>query len=81
CFNKYFFVLLEINDLRYEKNIYIDIQKSVETKSYVVSVDEKEQGLRAALNYGHTFGHVIENITNYKTYLHGEAVGIGMCMA
>ena len=38
----------------------------------------KKQGLRAALNYGHTFfGHVIENITNYKTYLHGEAVGIG----
>ncbi len=42
---------------------------------------KKEKGLRAALNYGHTFGHVIEKETNYKTYLHGEAVGIGMCMA
>ena len=81
CFNKDFFSWLENNDLKDEKNIDIAIQKSVETKAYVVSVDEKEQGLRAALNYGHTFGHVIENLTNYKTYLHGEAVGIGMCMA
>lgn len=81
CFNKDFFMWLENNDLNYEKNIDIAIQKSVQTKAYVVSVDEKEQGLRAALNYGHTFGHVIENLTNYKTYLHGEAVGIGMCMA
>ncbi len=81
CFNKDFFSWLENNDLRDEKNIDIAIQKSVETKAWVVSQDEKEQGLRAALNYGHTFGHVIENITNYKTYLHGEAVGIGMCMA
>ena len=81
CFNKDFFSWLENNDLKDEKNIDITIQKSVETKAYVVSVDEKEQGLRAALNYGHTFGHVIENLTNYKTYLHGEAVGIGMCMA
>lgn len=81
CFNSEFFTWLENNDLNDEKNINIAIQKSVETKAYVVSVDEKEQGLRAALNYGHTFGHVIENLTNYKTYLHGEAVGIGMCMA
>lgn len=81
CFNNEFFIWLENNDLREEKNIDIAIQKSVETKAYVVSIDEKEQGLRAALNYGHTFGHVIENLTNYKTYLHGEAVGIGMCMA
>ena len=81
CFNKEFFSWLENNDLNDEKNIDIAIQKSVETKAYVVSLDEKEQGLRAALNYGHTFGHVIENLTNYKTYLHGEAVGIGMCIA
>lgn len=81
CFNNEFFIWLENNDLKDEKNIDIAIQKSVETKAYVVSIDEKEQGLRAALNYGHTFGHVIENLTNYKTYLHGEAVGIGMCMA
>lgn len=81
CFNKDFFEWLEQNDLNDEKNIDIAIQKSVQTKAWVVSQDEKEQGLRAALNYGHTFGHVIENLTNYKTYLHGEAVGIGMCMA
>lgn len=81
CFNKDFFEWLEKNDLNDEKNIDIAIQKSVQTKAWVVSQDEKEQGLRAALNYGHTFGHVIENLTNYKTYLHGEAVGIGMCIA
>ncbi|OCL82882.1 3-dehydroquinate synthase [Arcobacter porcinus] len=81
CFNKDFFSWLENNDLNDKKNIDIAILKSVETKAWVVSQDEKEQGLRAALNYGHTFGHVIENLTNYKRYLHGEAVGIGMCMA
>ncbi|RXJ94692.1 3-dehydroquinate synthase [Arcobacter sp. AHV-9/2010] len=81
CFNSEFFSWLENSDLNDEKNIDIAIQKSVQTKAWVVSQDEKEQGLRAALNYGHTFGHVIENLTNYKTYLHGEAVGIGMCMA
>ncbi|QKF59326.1 3-dehydroquinate synthase [Aliarcobacter lanthieri] len=80
-FNKDFFIWLENNDLNEGNNIDIAIQKSVETKAWVVSQDEKEQGLRAALNYGHTFGHVIENETNYNTYLHGEAVGIGMCMA
>ena len=80
-FNKDFFEWLESNDLNDEKNIQIAIAKSVETKANVVSQDEKELGIRAALNYGHTFGHVIENETNYKTYLHGEAVGIGMCMA
>lgn len=81
CFDKDFFAWLENNDLNDEKNIDLAIEKSVSTKAWVVSQDEKEQGLRAALNYGHTFGHVIENLTNYKTYLHGEAVGIGICMA
>ena len=81
CFNKEFFEWLEKNDLRDGKNIDIAIQKSVETKAWVVSQDEKEKGLRAALNYGHTFGHVIENETKYEKYLHGEAVGIGICMA
>jgi len=81
CFSKDFFEWLESNDLREEDNIKVAIQKSVETKAWVVSQDEKEKGLRAALNYGHTFGHVIENETNYDTYLHGEAVGIGICMA
>ena len=81
CFNKDFFEWLEQNDLRDGNNINIAIQKSVETKASVVNQDEKENGIRAALNYGHTFGHVIENETNYEKYLHGEAVGIGIIMA
>jgi len=81
CFNSEFFEWLESNDLNDKKNIDIAIQKSVETKAWVVSQDEKEKGIRAALNYGHTFGHVVENETKYEKYLHGEAVGIGMVMA
>ncbi|MDD2697983.1 MAG: 3-dehydroquinate synthase [Arcobacteraceae bacterium] len=81
CFNKEFFVWLENNRLDSVENTAVGIEKSVQTKAWVVGQDEKEQGLRAALNYGHTFGHVIENETNYETYLHGEAVGIGMVMA
>ena len=57
------------------------VQRSVELKVEVVNLDEKESGIRAVLNYGHTFGHVIENETNYNTYVHGEAVAIGMMMA
>jgi 3-dehydroquinate synthase len=57
------------------------IKKSVELKAWVVNQDEKEKGIRSVLNYGHTFAHVIENLTHYKTYLHGEAVAIGMVMA
>ena len=57
------------------------IQRSVELKAEVVNLDEKESGIRAVLNYGHTFGHVVENETKYKTYLHGEAVAIGIMMA
>ncbi len=57
------------------------IQRSVELKAEVVNLDEKESGIRAVLNYGHTFGHVVENETNYTTYLHGEAVAIGIMMA
>ncbi|RKO65257.1 3-dehydroquinate synthase [Campylobacter sp. P255] len=57
------------------------IQKSIELKANVVSQDEKENGLRMLLNYGHTFAHVIENQTGYKKYLHGEAVAMGMHMA
>ncbi len=57
------------------------IAKSVELKARVVEKDEKESGLRMLLNYGHTFAHIIENQTHYKSYLHGEAVAIGMNMA
>ncbi len=51
-----------------------------ELKSAVVNQDEKEKGLRAILNFGHTFAHAIENITHYEKYTHGEAVSIGMKM-
>lgn len=80
-FDKTFFEWMEKNDLRKGDNLSVAIKKAVETKAWVVSQDEKERGLRAALNYGHTFCHVIENETNYATYLHGEAVAIGMVMA
>jgi len=80
-FNKDFFEFLEKADLHDKKVLQEAIKQAVETKADVVAKDEKEHGLRAALNYGHTFGHVIENETNYKTYLHGEAVAIGMVMA
>jgi len=80
-FNKDFFEFLESADLRDAAVLKEVIQQAVQTKANVVAEDEKEHGLRAALNYGHTFGHVIESETNYKTFLHGEAVAIGMVMA
>lgn len=49
-------------------------------KASVVEQDEKESGLRAILNFGHTIGHAIEALTGYETYLHGEAVAIGMAL-
>ncbi len=54
---------------------------SCRTKAEVVSADETEQGLRAILNLGHTFGHAIEAAQEYKEWLHGEAVGAGMATA
>lgn len=51
---------------------------SAEAKALVVADDEREGGRRAILNYGHTFGHVVETLTGYGTWLHGEAVAIGM---
>ncbi len=54
------------------------IKRSCEIKADVVSRDEREKGLRAVLNYGHTIGHAIEALTGYKRYRHGEAVAIGM---
>lgn len=56
------------------------IRRSCEIKAEVVSRDEREAGLRAILNYGHTIGHAIETATGYTQYLHGEAVAIGMCL-
>jgi 3-dehydroquinate synthase len=57
------------------------IRRSCENKAAVVKADEKEAGLRATLNLGHTFGHAIENGSGYGTWLHGEAVAIGTAMA
>ncbi len=76
-FDKDFFDKIKKGELSLEEMI----KRSVEIKANVVNQDEKERGVRSVLNYGHTFGHVIENLTNYKTYLHGEAVAIGMVMA
>ena len=80
-FDKDFFSYLENVDITDTQTIKEMIRKSVELKAWVVNQDEKEAGIRAVLNYGHTFGHVVENETNYTTYLHGEAVAIGMVMA
>lgn len=57
------------------------IYRSVALKAHVVEQDERESNLRASLNYGHTFGHIIEQEGGYKTYLHGEAISMGMVMA
>jgi 3-dehydroquinate synthase len=57
------------------------LERSAAAKAMVVAADEREGGLRAVLNYGHTLGHVVETLTDYNTYLHGEAVGLGMLMA
>ena len=80
-FNKDFFEFLEKADLTKPEILQEAIKQAVQTKADVVAKDEKEHGLRAALNYGHTFGHVIENETKYKKFLHGEAVAVGMVMA
>lgn len=80
-FDAEFFNFLGNADFHDEAVLKEMIRRSVELKAWVVNQDEKEAGIRAVLNYGHTFGHVIENETNYSTYLHGEAVAIGMVMA
>lgn len=57
------------------------VRRSCEIKAWVVGQDERESGLRAILNFGHTFGHAIEAGMGYGVWLHGEAVGAGMVMA
>ena len=57
------------------------VRRSCEIKAGVVALDERESGLRAILNFGHTFGHAIEAGLGYGEWLHGEAVGCGMVMA
>lgn len=57
------------------------IRRSCELKAQVVELDEKESGLRAVLNYGHTLGHAFESLSGYCGLVHGEAVAIGMALA
>ncbi len=65
-----------------DKNLIIDVvYRSCEDKANIVAEDEFEHGKRSLLNFGHTFGHGIENILGYGAYLHGEAISIGMYMA
>ena len=83
--DKEFFQYLEKNieslkSLDFE-NLEHVISRSCEIKANIVSEDEKESGIRAILNLGHTFGHAIENCLGYGEWLHGEAVGCGMVLA
>ena len=80
-FDRDYFDFLEKAEFSDRETLEHIIQRSVALKAEVVNLDEKESGIRAVLNYGHTFGHVIENETNYKEFLHGEAVSMGMVMA
>ena len=57
------------------------VQRCCEIKAEVVSKDEQEHGLRAILNFGHTFGHAVEAFLGFGTWLHGEGVGLGMVIA
>ena len=57
------------------------IRRSCELKAAIVAEDERESGVRAVLNFGHTFGHAIETATGFGPWLHGEAVAAGMVMA
>ncbi len=72
-----------LDQMRYvdEELLSYILSCSCQAKADVVSQDEKEAGLRAILNYGHTIGHAVESLTGYKVVNHGEAVGIGMVAA
>lgn len=80
-----FFVWLERNIEKIKSGEAITLSKMIETccqlKADIVSVDEKEGGVRALLNLGHTFGHAIEADQGYGKWLHGEAVATGMVLA
>ena len=83
--DKEFFIWLEenIEALMNRDNdaLSFAIERSCINKAEVVAEDERESGIRAILNLGHTFGHAIETALSYKHWLHGEAVGCGMLMA
>lgn len=69
-----------ILDLEEEPLLHI-VKRSCEIKARIVEEDEREKGIRAILNLGHTFGHAIESVTRYRRFRHGEAVAIGMVLA
>jgi 3-dehydroquinate synthase len=83
--NADFFQWLENNvDLLLERDkqaLAYAIELSCKSKAQIVAEDETEQGIRAILNLGHTFGHAIETFQQYKHWIHGEAVAAGMVMA
>ena len=83
--NLEFFQWLEANISnlmqRNESSLIQAIKTSCEEKALIVAADEKETGVRATLNLGHTFGHAIETAMGYGSWLHGEAVATGMLMA
>ncbi|MDY6783919.1 MAG: 3-dehydroquinate synthase [Cyanobacteriota bacterium] len=72
-----------LDSFRYVSQELLDciLTRSCQAKADVVSQDEKEAGLRAILNYGHTVGHAVESLTGYRLVNHGEAVAIGMAVA
>lgn len=74
---KHLLEILELEPAVLEEIIY----NSCKVKTHVVELDEKEEGLRAILNYGHTIGHALEALTSYKKYRHGDAVAMGMIYA
>ena len=80
-----FFEFVETNVakiLAMEPDAMIEIiRRSCQLKAEVVELDEKESGMRAVLNYGHTLGHAFESISGYRGLVHGEAVAIGMVLA
>tara|TARA_B100000073_G_scaffold10953_1_gene9197 strand:- start:161 stop:1225 length:1065 start_codon:yes stop_codon:yes gene_type:complete len=67
--------------IRDEKILKLIIEESIKTKSNIVTKDEKETGIRAILNFGHTFGHAIEAYNEFKNITHGAAITLGMVIA
>lgn len=83
-YDKDFFDYLVSNSddiYNFGKSLIEVIKRSCLIKAEIVSLDERESGIRAILNLGHTFGHAIESLTDYKGVAHGEAVAIGMSLA
>ena len=66
---------------REHSSLMFAVERSCRNKSRIVAADERERGQRALLNLGHTFGHAIETATHYDSWLHGEAISVGLLMA